>query len=82
MIPSHRRIAFLVGLVLTLFALACGTFNVRSDWDAEADFLAMRSFRYVEPPESQGADPFADNSLIRKRIRKAVEAVLAEQGIA
>ena len=80
MIPFHRSVGSLICLLLSALCLACGTFNVRSDWDPDADFLAMRSFQYAEPPKLDGADSFAENSLIRKRIRNAVETVLAERG--
>lgn len=37
-------------------------------------------FAWVEPPEVEGASPFADNTLLRKRVRFAIEAELAERG--
>ncbi len=78
---SNRSTSLFLCLVLGLSTfLACASFQVRTDWDRDADFRAFRSFRYEAPPEGASADPFADNSLIRKRIRNAVEAVLAERG--
>jgi len=80
MFPSKRSFGLFFCCVVSLLAMACGTFQVRTDWDRDADFQAMRSFRFESPPEATGTDPFADNTLIRKRVRKAVEGVLAERG--
>lgn len=67
-------------LVLCMLLGGCRTFNVQTDWDPEARFDRLQRFQFVEPPDVEGADPFADNSLLRKRIRLAVERVLEERG--
>jgi Domain of unknown function (DUF4136) len=74
-----------IGLVVLLpmfFLLACQTYNVRSDWDEAASFDRLRRYAWIEPEEVPGADPFADNSLLRKRVRAAIEADLTERGFA
>lgn len=72
------RIVLVVGAVMLL--AGCARFNVRSDWDASASFDNMQSFEWLEPPIFEGANPFADNSLMRKRVRLALENALAARG--
>lgn len=76
------RAARLLGwaaLVLLAFA-GCRTFDVRTDWDPGHGFDALQRFAFVEPPELEGANPFADNDLLRKRVRHALVSVLLERG--
>lgn len=71
------------GLLVVLIALtACQSFNVRSDWDETVSFEGYTHYLWLEPPVAEGADPFADNSLLRKRIRGAIEANLTGRGFA
>ena len=73
-------------IVILMIALAiatgCRSYGVRSDWDPMTSFDAMRSYHFEDPPEVEGANPFADNSLLRKRVRHAIEWVLKERGFA
>ena len=71
---------WLLPLLLLLVLTACRTFSVRSDWDETVSFEGYQRFFWLEPPVAEGADPFADNSLLRKRIRGAVEANLTGRG--
>jgi len=73
MIPS-----LLVGLMLCV--TACQSFNVRSDWDPTRPLEDFERYFWLEPPEVEGVDPFADNTLLRKRLRVAIEAELARRG--
>ena len=68
----------IAGLVVGL--LGCQTFNVRTDWDPDRLFDGYQRYVWVEPPEVEGASPFADNALLRKRLRRAIEDELAERG--
>lgn len=78
---SFRRFTLLgLALLLLLGLSACRTFNVRSDWDESVSFDGMRRFAWLEPPVAEGADPFADNSLLRKRVRVAIETNLTGRG--
>ncbi len=71
----------LLAVLLLLLALpACRTFNVRSDWDDSVSFTGYARYHFLEPPVVPGADPFADNGLLRKRIRSAIEANLTARG--
>ncbi|MBY0399029.1 DUF4136 domain-containing protein [Myxococcota bacterium] len=67
-------------LFLLLAMTACQSFNVRSDWDESVSFDGYRRYFWLEPPVAEGADPFADNSILRKRLRKAIEADLTGRG--
>ena len=60
--------------------LGCQSFNVRSDWDPAIAFPRFQEYFWVDPPERENANPFADNSLLRKRIRVSLEGALAERG--
>ena len=71
------RLVPLLGLV---GLMACQSFNVRSDWDESVSFDGYRRYHWLEPPVTPGSDPFADNSLLRKRVRNAIEANLTGRG--
>lgn len=77
-----RGVGLLVSGLLALTIGGCRTFDVRSDWDETIRFDAMERFHFREPPQVEGANPFADNSILRKRVRGAIEAVLVERGFA
>lgn len=67
-------------LLVAILMTGCRSFNVQTDWDPQAPFEGLERFYLVEPPPIEGADPFADNTLLRKRVRYAVETVLEERG--
>jgi len=69
-----------LGLLLLAALAACQSFDVRSDWDETASFDGYQRYFWLEPPIAEGADPFADNDLLRKRVRKAIEANLTARG--
>ncbi len=79
---TSRVVLLLVSGLVALMIGGCRTFDVRSDWDETVRFDGMKRFTFEEPPEVEGANPFADNSILRKRVRGAIEAVLAERGFA
>lgn len=76
---SFRSLAWLLPLCLLLSA-GCNTIKVRTDWDHSLEFDGMRRYHWVEPPPVPGASPFADNTLLRKRLRQAIEMKLADRG--
>ncbi len=69
-----------VTLCLAIGLGGCNTFSVRIDYDDEADFATLSSFAWVDPPDDAQASPFADNGLLRKRVRQAVAEVLKAKG--
>ncbi|HEB90097.1 MAG TPA: DUF4136 domain-containing protein [Deltaproteobacteria bacterium] len=72
------RVGIVAGLLLGL--AGCQGFNVRTDWDPTVPFSSFRTYFWVEPPRAEQADPFADNGLLRKRVRYAIENELARRG--
>jgi hypothetical protein len=77
-IPRVLIVVAVVGLAVGL--TGCQSFGVRTDWDPGAPFDEMQRYFWVEPPETEGANPFADNTLLRKRLRFGVEAELETRG--
>jgi hypothetical protein len=65
---------------------SCATLRVRSDFDSDVDFASYRTYGWLEVPvgasraEAGAANPFAYNSLLDKRVRKAVDQELAARG--
>lgn len=76
--PNRRIVSGL--LVLILLMAGCQSTRVRTDWDPSRSFEGFETFAWSEPPKSEGADPFADNTLLRKRLRFAIETALAARG--
>ncbi len=81
------RTSLAIGLALS----GCASMQVRSDYDRNVDFTRYESFAWLErpvkplaeAPEQQipdAADPFAWNSLLDKRVRSAVDALLLSRG--
>lgn len=75
-----RNLHFLAVIALLVGLVGCQSFNVRSDWDPSVSFPGLQRYFWVEPPEREDASPFADNSLLRKRVRFAMENALASRG--
>ena len=69
-----------IALCLAITLGGCSSFSVRTDYDDEVDFAALKSFAWVDPPDSAQASPFADNDLLRKRVRQAAARVLNGKG--
>lgn len=76
--PFVPRFAPLLALLLVVGG--CRSFNVHTDWDDSVSFQNFQRYAWLEPRVEEDADPFADNSLLRKRVRTAIEAKLAERG--
>jgi hypothetical protein len=83
-----RHLAAALGAACAALALltGCSTLRVRTDWDSDVDFSRYRSYAWLEQPERASriaggdANPFTYNSLLDKRVRKAVDAELAARG--
>jgi hypothetical protein len=71
-----------VGLMVALLVgqVGCQSFHVRSDWDPAISFPEFQQYTWVEPPEREDVSPFADNTLLRKRVKFAIENGLASRG--
>jgi hypothetical protein len=66
-------------LASLLSAVACAS-PVRVDYDPAVALGSLHAWAWNEPPESDHANPFADNPLLRKRVREAVSRRLAAAG--
>lgn len=66
------------GTVLALFS--CTPYHVRTDWDEQASFAMMRTFAWMDTATARGER--ADNPFVERRVKRAVEAVLQERGLA
>jgi hypothetical protein len=75
-----RTTRFLALLGLVIGVIGCQAFKVRTDWDPAISLVTLERYLWVEPPEVEGANPFADNSLLRKRVRSAIEEELGGNG--
>jgi hypothetical protein len=75
-----RLMGPLLLLILITALTGCQSFDVRSDWDDSVSFEGYKRYFWLEPPTAEGADPFADNGLLRKRVRTAIEANLTGRG--
>lgn len=80
--PSNRKrnFALVVMVPLLLMVAGCRTYNVRTDWDPDIPFEQLQRYQWQEPPAREEASPFEDNTLLRKRVRFAIESALAERG--
>ncbi len=85
------RCAMRLAVAASLLALGCASASskVRSDYDFEVDFSRYATYGWLEPPvetnpgapaATEGFDPFSDNSLLDKRVRRAVDQQLASSG--
>lgn len=62
-----------------LFLAACSPISVKTDYDHEVDFGNYQTFKWMAGPKS-GKRTIAKNSLVDKRIRRAVENELQAKG--
>lgn len=75
-----RRLVPVELVWIFMWLAGCASIDVRSDWDSTVDFSGFQRFHWIEPPRHENADPFADNDLLRKRVRLAVFRTLEERG--
>ncbi len=81
------RCAVGLAAVASLLALGCAS-PVHTDFDAEVDFSDYATYDWLLPPvktlpapsATEGFDPFAGNSLVDKRVRRAVDQQLGSRG--
>jgi hypothetical protein len=73
-----------MGLILAPFPAlvlaGCGQMKVAADYDSSADFAALHTYAWRPGPQRPLGDPRFDGSLIDKRVRAAVDRVLASKG--
>lgn len=67
--------------VLLLAVLSgCSTMQISSDYDAAANFAALKTYDWMPEPQKVTGDPKIDDPFIERRIRDAVDNQLAAQG--
>jgi len=59
----------------------CSSVSVQLDYDASTDFNALKSYAWKHADQPAVGDPRIDNDLNDKRIRAAVDSVLAAKGL-
>ncbi|UCH83766.1 MAG: DUF4136 domain-containing protein [Candidatus Latescibacterota bacterium] len=76
-------VVLLVGLVALV--VGCSSISVNQDYDSEADFMAYKTYAWLQQPTTAVGDARAAqqmNTLLDKRIRNAVNAQLSAKGMA
>ena len=77
----RRVLRLLSALAALALASGCSGIKVNSDFDPDIDFSGLRSYRWIsQEPAVEGADPQTDNSLLDRRIRRAVDDTMATKG--
>jgi hypothetical protein len=80
--PEARALV-LTGLVLILaVAAGCSTMRIETDWDTTADFSGLHTYAWLPEPDRSAEPPRVDNTLLARRVHRAVDAELAQRGIA
>lgn len=78
---NRKLAAPLLSLTLaSLLSLGCSTLRVSSDFDPEADFSSLSTYAWKSTAQPETGDPRLDNSLLDQRIRRSVDAELANRG--
>lgn len=74
-----RRFQLLIPVLtfVTLFVTSCSSVKVMTDYDEAVDFNKYQSFAFYKP----GIDKAEISDLDKKRILKAIEAELTQQGL-
>lgn len=74
-----RKIAGIMGLVLTIFAAMSSAQTVQSDFDRSFDFTKLKSFDFAAQTRRR-SDPLAQDQLNNSRIKSALESKLTAGG--
>jgi len=70
----------LVALLVALALAGCSRITVTADHDPSANFGALHTYAWRPGPQQGVGDPRFDSALIDKRVRAAVDRVLASKG--
>ena len=81
-----KRMIRHIPLLVVVLTMGCSSMSFNHDWDRDADFPNYRTYAWLD----QQADPAtgnaqtarAQNSLLAKRIRNAVDSELQRKGLA
>lgn len=78
--PSRNLVLILLSSSLLSGGLGCNTIRVWTDFDHSASFTDLQRYAWLEPPKVENVSPFADNTLLRKRVREAIESEMTARG--
>jgi hypothetical protein len=68
--------------LVALLVAGCSSFRVSTDYDPAVDFSQYGSYAWIpEPPATEDAPDRPSDGLIRQRIERAVDDVLATKGL-
>lgn len=76
MLPLRKLVPVFLGVLL----VACGT-TVNVDYDASANFAAIKTFRLETSPVKVSDDPRIDSSLMQQRVVSAIRTTLVDKGL-
>jgi len=66
-------------ILITLAVNSCSSVNISSDWDRDVDFESYKTYAWIDQVRKKHK-PKRHKSLLHKRIKKAANEKLAEQG--
>ena len=67
-------------LSLIIGFIGCTSITVKSDYDREVNFAKYKTYKWMPAPQKRGPRGIAPNSLLDKRIKRAVEGELNAKG--
>jgi len=67
-------------LVLIIIVAGCSSLTVKTDYDQNADFKSLKSYRWAKDSEINPDDELQKNPLVQKRIMAGVDKVLSQKG--
>lgn len=77
-VPLDQRA--ILGVLTAVVLSACAPYRVHSDYDHEVSFDAARTFAWMDT--SRGRPASDQNPFLERRLRRAVELVMQERGLA
>jgi len=75
-----RYSAWVLTALVLLTTASCTGISVMSDYDRDYDFTRSRTYAWVSGADADSADVLAENPLVTRRVRSAVDRELAARG--
>lgn len=75
-----KNVPIFLSLCLFFSFLSCSPISVKSDYDHEVDFTKYRTFKWMPFPKKRPKNTVKPNSILDKRIRRAVNSQLEARG--
>lgn len=70
----------LIILIFMTFLSGCSGIQVSQDYDKSEDYYGLRTYDWAPTTQQKNDDTWVNNSLLKNRIRTAVERSLADKG--